>query len=178
MKVIKVDPEMYSMSLQHQLREVKDQYSQDFEQTVAEVTDSEIFAAAPIAAIVALIKLSVDLGNFFATSGLQAKQAQREELERYLMEPYRLRNWDEIPEGNYYPRDNFGPGGYEDDYNNGNGGYYGEEEEEGYDPGLDPEDPNYGAKKKKKITVDPFGNPTKSKAKPKSGTKTKKNNGY
>ncbi len=170
MKVIKVDPEMYSMSLQHKLRELKDQYSQDFEKTVADVTDSEVFAAAPIAAIVALIKLSVDLGSFFANSGLQAKQAKREELDRYLMEPYRLRGWDDIPEGSYYPRDSYDGGGYgPDEY----------PEEDPYDPngGYNEEDPNFGAKKKKKIEIDPFEESAKPKSSNGSKTKTKKNNG-
>ncbi len=119
LKLIRKEPEMYSNSLQFKLSELKDEYSEEFERSVAEITGSEVYAAVPLGAILGLIKLSIDFTNFLASASYEARRVKEEHLMMYLMEPYRFRSWEDIPigEGDYYANENNSnedQGGYDD----------------------------------------------------------------
>jgi hypothetical protein len=122
LKLIKNNKEMYSNSLQYKLRELKDDFSQDFEVVVAEVTGSDMYAAVPLGAILGLIKLAADFTDFLIRSGYEARRVKEEHLTQYLMEPYRFKGWEEIMmlEGEMYPsefmNDEPFPGGENEEY--------------------------------------------------------------
>ena len=103
-KLIRTHPEMYSNSLQYKLSELKDDYSQDFEKVVAEVTGSDSYSAIPLVAIFGLIKLAVDFTNYIAMANFESRRVKEEILEFRLIEPYSFRNWDDIlvSEGDIY----------------------------------------------------------------------------
>lgn len=104
LKTIRTHPDMYSNSLQYRLRELKDEYSRDFEIVVAETTGSDMYSAAPLAAIFGMIKLAVDFTNYLATAGFEARRVKEEHLQMYFIEPFSFTNWDEImvSEGDIY----------------------------------------------------------------------------
>lgn len=104
MKLIKSHPDMYSNSLQYKLRELKDDYSQHFERTVAEVIGSDTYSAIPLAAIFGLIKLAVDVTNYIAMANFESRRVKEEHLNTFFIEPYSFRAWEdiEISEGDIY----------------------------------------------------------------------------
>lgn len=103
-KLIRSHPEMYSNSLQYKLSELKDDYSQNFEKVVAEVTGSDSYSAVPLFAIFSLIKLAVDFTNYLAAANFEARQIKEEMLYSRLIEPYSFRRWEDliITEGDIY----------------------------------------------------------------------------
>ena len=107
LKLIKNNKEMYSNSLQYKLRELKDEFSQEFEVVVADVTGSDMYAAVPLGAILGLIKLAADFTDFLIRSGYEARRIKEEHLTQFLIEPYRFKGWEEIMmlEGEMYPSD-------------------------------------------------------------------------
>jgi hypothetical protein len=104
LKTIRTHPDMYSNSLQYKLRELKEEYSRDFEVVVAETTGSDMYSAAPLAAIFGMIKLAVDFTNYLATARFEARRVKEEHLQMYFIEPYSFSHWDEImvSEGDIY----------------------------------------------------------------------------
>ncbi len=104
LKTIRNHPDMYSNSLQYKLRELKDDYSRDFEVVVAEMTGSDMYSAAPLAAIFGMIKLAVDFTNYLVTANFEARKVKEEHLQMYFVEPFRFKHWDDImvSEGDIY----------------------------------------------------------------------------
>ncbi|NND05790.1 MAG: hypothetical protein HKN87_05375 [Saprospiraceae bacterium] len=104
LKVIKTSKELYANSLQYQLRELQDSYSQDFERVVAEVTGSDMYAAIPLASILGLIKLAKDFTEYLIRAHYEARRVKEEHLNQFLIEPYSFRSWFEIEmlEGDIY----------------------------------------------------------------------------
>ena len=104
LKVIKNSKELYANSLQYQLRELQDSYSQDFERVVAEVTGSDMYAAIPLASILGLIKLAKDFTEYLVRAHYEARRVKEEHLNQFLLEPYSFRSWFEIEmlEGDIY----------------------------------------------------------------------------
>lgn len=104
LKTIRNHPDMYSNSLQYRLSELKDDYSRNFEVVVAETTGSDMYSAAPLAAIFGMIKLAVDFTNYLANANFEARRVKEEHLQMYFIEPYSFSNWDDImvSEGDIY----------------------------------------------------------------------------
>lgn len=98
-KLLKSRPEIYSNSLGYKLRELKDSYSNNFEKLVFELTGSETYSAAPLIAIISLIKMAVDFTNYIANANGMAKMENENMLREFLIEPYRFKTWDEIQMG-------------------------------------------------------------------------------
>lgn len=142
LKLIRQHPDMYSNSLQFKLRELRDDYAQNFEKVVAEITGNDTYAAVPLGAILGLIKLSIDFTNFIASANFASRQIKEEHLNRYFIEPYRFRPWDEIPtgEGDYYST-----GGDDSE------SYY----EEPYDESNDPEIQNQESQLQEDLPTSP-----------------------
>ena len=176
LKLIRQHPEMYSNSLQYKLRELKDEYSQDFERVVAEITGSQSYAAIPLGAILGLIKLSIDFTNFLASANFASRQHKSDHLDRFLIEPFKFRPWDEVPtgEGDVYNQDD--NDGFNDDtyYPETDEGEY-VEPEEGYVEEVETETvksdtTTYGKSRIKKM------NPFEEEKSKKSNKKSKKGN--
>ncbi|MEM6378401.1 MAG: hypothetical protein AAF705_09315 [Bacteroidota bacterium] len=104
LKTIRDHPDMYSNSLQYKLRELKDDYSRDFELVVAEMTGSDSYSAIPLAAIFGMIKLAVDFTNYLSTMSYEARRVKEEHLNEFFLEPYSFMPWDDImvSEGDIY----------------------------------------------------------------------------
>ncbi len=103
LKDIRNRKEWYANSLQFQLRELQDSYSQDFERVVAEVSGSDMYAM-PIASILALVKLAKDFTEYLVRAHYEARRVKEEHLNQFLLEPYSFRSWFEIEmlEANIY----------------------------------------------------------------------------
>jgi len=137
MKLIRHDRDMYANSLQYKLRALKDVFSNDFEQVIVEVTGSAEYSAIPLAAILGLIKLAQDVTEYFINASYEAKKVNEEHLNRYLVEPYRFRDWIEIDmvEGDIY---NFQSENMDENYQNEE---YVEENNEEMNPFMDDDVP-------------------------------------
>ncbi|MDX1938931.1 MAG: hypothetical protein SFU99_00175 [Saprospiraceae bacterium] len=99
LKYIQEQPEMYSNAKLYKLNELKDEYSQDFQLVVAEVTGSELYSAVPVVVIIELIRLAVDLSNYIVKLNFESRRVKEEELREFFLIPYSFRNWDDILEG-------------------------------------------------------------------------------
>lgn len=95
-KYIKKYPDLYSASMELRLRDLQDEYTQTFERSVAEVTGSDAYSAIPIAAIISLVKLGIDLTNYLVRSGFESKKIKEEHLNIFLIEPYKFKDWESI----------------------------------------------------------------------------------
>lgn len=119
LKTIRDHPDMYSNSLQYKLRQLKDDYSRDFELVVAEMTGTDSYSAIPLAAIFGMIKLAVDFTNYLSTMSYEARRVKEEHLNEYFIQPYKFTPWDEImvSDGDIYnhamENEEYSPGGEE-----------------------------------------------------------------
>lgn len=160
LKDISRNPEWYGASLELQLRDLKDLYSQDFAKVVADVTGSDEYSATPIMAIFGIIKFAVDFSDYLAKMSYAKKQIKEEYLNEFLIEPYRFKNWEEIEtiEGDVFSDGNRGndDGGDYDDYNDSDSDSFDE-----MDPFAEDPDESYDslpAPKKKEKTDKSKGN--------------------
>ena len=104
MRAIRDNKDLYSNSLQYKLRELQDAYANDFQKVVVEVTGTDKYSAFPLAAIVSLIKLAVDVGEYIINANYEAKRLKEDHLNQFFIEPNRFRPWNELDhiEGDIY----------------------------------------------------------------------------
>lgn len=95
-KYIKNYPDMYSASLELRLRELRDDYAQNFEKSVAEITGNDSYSAIPLAAIISMVKLTVDFTNYLVRAHFESRKIKEEHLNAFLIEPYSFKVWDSI----------------------------------------------------------------------------------
>ncbi len=96
LKFIRKYPDMYAASLELKLRDLSDEYSQNLEKTVADLTGSDEYAAFPILAVLTIVKFGVDFTNHLARVRFSNRKVKEEHLNQYFIQPYKIRSWDEI----------------------------------------------------------------------------------
>lgn len=96
LKHIRQYPEMYSASLELRLRDLQEDYSQNFEKTIADITGTDSYSATPLMAIFGIIKFTVDFTNYLSRVRFENNKMKEEHLEMYFIEPFRFRTWEEI----------------------------------------------------------------------------------
>ncbi|MCB0632252.1 MAG: hypothetical protein R2824_15585 [Saprospiraceae bacterium] len=96
LKHIRDYPEMYSASLELRLRDLQEDYSQNFEKTIADITGTDSYSATPLMAIFGIIKFTIDFTNYLSRVRFENNKLKEEHLEMYFIEPFRFRTWEEI----------------------------------------------------------------------------------
>ena len=121
-KMIRKFPEMYGNTLELKLRELSDEYAQTLQKAVAEVTQSDEYSALPIMAIMGIIQLGMDFSNFLATRQFNVRKIQEEHLNRYFIQEFKLKKWNNIQTvnggggyNNYNNEDNYQPSNYDNE---------------------------------------------------------------
>ena len=95
LKHISKYPDMYSASLELRLRDLKDDFSNDFEGVIADILETDEFSA-PFMAIFGVIKFAVDFTQYLTKIRYNNRKIKEEHLNEFFVEPYRFRKWEEI----------------------------------------------------------------------------------
>ena len=139
MKTLANSPELYSNAMLFKLTTLKDEYSNNFERVVAEITGSQTYAAFPLGALLGLIKLTVDFTQYLAANNYALRRANQSQLNEGFMLPYSFKSWDDIQAGEsgsaFNQNQGFNDNGlYQDQgqYQGGNDEFYQDNNGQGY----------------------------------------------
>ena len=96
LKFIRKYPDMYAASLELKLRDLADDYSQNLERSIAELTGSDEYSAVPLLAILSVVQFGVEFTNYLTRMRYDARRVKEEHLDQYFVEPFKLKRWEEI----------------------------------------------------------------------------------
>jgi hypothetical protein len=96
MKYITEYPDSYSKGLELELYKLSDYYSQNFQQTIREVTGDQIDGTPMILLITEIIGLTKEVVDYMVRLKRAAKQLNAESIESKLIQPNRFKAWHEI----------------------------------------------------------------------------------
>lgn len=96
MKYITEYPDSYSKGLELEMYKLSDFYSQNFQQTLAEVTGDQIHGMPMILLITEIIGLTKEVVDYMIQLKRAARQLNEQNIESKLIEPYRFKPWHQI----------------------------------------------------------------------------------
>jgi len=157
LKFITRFPEDYSRGLELDIRELSDFYSQNLQQTLADVTNNQQDGSALLLLLMDLVKFSSTAIQHFSKIKQEARRYTDSYLTTHLVKPNRFKTWNEISNGG------FETDPYNDPYQNNTDPYSDPYQNNNTDPYTDPYQNNntdpYTDPYQNNTNTDPYSDP-------------------
>ncbi|HKK76698.1 MAG TPA: hypothetical protein VJ953_16595 [Saprospiraceae bacterium] len=160
LKYITQYPETYSRGLELDIRELSDFYSQNLQQTLADVTNNQQDGSALLILLIDLVKFSSSAIQHFKRIRSEARRYTDSYLNTHFVQPNHFKNWSEISNRGYNDPYQQPSDPYNDPYNqNPNDPYSDPYQQNPTNPYNDPYNQNQNTDPYNQNQTDPYNNP-------------------